>query len=41
MKAGAMPDCWFYQDTRVYRFEAIIFKEVEPNGRVTRVRLAE
>ncbi|MEM0365357.1 MAG: TIGR00296 family protein [Candidatus Nitrosocaldus sp.] len=40
MKAGAMPDCWFYQDTRVYRFEAIIFKEVEPNGRVTRVRLA-
>ncbi|MFN4336491.1 MAG: TIGR00296 family protein [Candidatus Nitrosocaldus sp.] len=39
MKAGAMPDCWFYQDTRVYRFEAIIFKEIKPNGPVIRVRL--
>ncbi|MEM0366948.1 MAG: TIGR00296 family protein [Candidatus Nitrosocaldus sp.] len=39
MKAGAIPDCWFYPDTRVYRFEAIIFKEIEPNGSVTRVRL--
>ncbi len=39
IKAGAMPDCWFYQDTRVYRFEAIIFKEIKPNGPVIRVRL--
>ncbi|GIU70871.1 MAG: AMMECR1 domain-containing protein [Candidatus Nitrosocaldaceae archaeon] len=34
MKAGAMPDCWLYEDTKVYRFQAIIFKEVEPRGEV-------
>jgi hypothetical protein len=39
MKANALPDCWLYEDTKVYRFEAIIFKEVEPNGKVVRVRL--
>jgi len=39
MKAGAMPDCWLYDDTRVYRFEAIVFKEVEPKGNVIRVNL--
>ena len=39
VKAGAMPDCWFYMDTKVYRFEAIVFKEVEPRGSVTRVHL--
>ncbi|MEM2923251.1 MAG: TIGR00296 family protein [Candidatus Nitrosocaldus sp.] len=40
MKAGALPDCWFYTDTRVYRFEAIVFKEVKPNGPVVRVMLS-
>jgi len=39
MKAGAMPDCWLYDDTKVYRFEAIVFKEVEPKGNVVRVSL--
>lgn len=39
MKAGAMPDCWVYEDTKVYRFEAIVFKEVEPKGNVVRVTL--
>jgi hypothetical protein len=39
MKAGAMPDCWLCDDTKVYRFEAIVFKEVEPRGRVVRVPL--
>ena len=39
MKAGAMPDCWLYNDTNVYRFEAIVFKEAEPNGNVVRVTL--
>jgi hypothetical protein len=38
-KAGAMPDCWLYDDTRVYRFEAMVFKEVEPQGNVVRVNL--
>ncbi len=38
-KAGAMPDAWLYDDTKVYRFEAIVFKEVEPKGNVVRVSL--
>jgi uncharacterized protein (TIGR00296 family) len=40
MKAGAMPDCWLYNDTKVYRFEAIVFKEVEPKGNIVRVSLS-
>lgn len=39
VKAGAMPDCWFFEDTKVYRFEAIVFKEIEPRGRVVKVPL--
>lgn len=39
VKAGATPDCWFFEDTKVYRFEAIVFKEVEPRGNVVRVPL--
>ena len=39
MKAGAMPDCWLYADTKVYRFETVVFKEVEPKGSVVRVSL--
>lgn len=39
MKADGMPDCWLYDDTSVYRFEAIVFKEVEPKGSVVRVTL--
>lgn len=34
-----MPDCWFYDDTKVYRFEATVFKEVEPSGKIIRVPL--
>ena len=37
MKAGAMPDCWLYKDTKVYRFQAIIFKEVTPRGEVREI----
>jgi hypothetical protein len=39
-KAGAMPDAWLDDDTKVYRFEAIVFKEVEPKGNVVRMSLA-
>lgn len=39
MKAGAMPDCWLYDDTKVYRFEGVVFKEVKPKGDVVRVSL--
>jgi len=38
-KAGALPDCWLENDTKVYRFEAIVFKEVEPRSKVVRVPL--
>ena len=34
MKAGALPDCWLYEDTKVYRFQALIFKETKPRGEV-------
>lgn len=34
IKAGAMPDCWLYEDTKVYKFQAIIFKEITPRGEV-------
>ncbi len=34
IKANAYPDCWLYEDTKVYKFQAIIFKELEPNGDV-------
>ncbi|MFQ5920862.1 MAG: TIGR00296 family protein [Nitrososphaerales archaeon] len=39
MKAGAMPDAWLYDGTKVYRFEAIVFKELAPEGSVVRVDL--
>jgi len=39
VKAGALPDCWFHDDTRLYRFEAIVFKEITPKGEVVRVPL--
>ncbi len=39
VKAGAMPDCWLYDGTQIFRFEAIVFKEVEPRGNVVRVSL--
>ncbi|MFQ5918974.1 MAG: TIGR00296 family protein [Thermoplasmata archaeon] len=36
MKAGLLPDAWFEPDVVVYRFEAEIFREVEPRGPVAR-----
>lgn len=35
MKAGLPPDAWLIKGTKVQRFEAIIFGEEEPHGRVT------
>lgn len=35
-KAGLEQDCWKRHDTEVLRFEGIIFKETEPNGKVIR-----
>ncbi len=39
-KAGAPPDTWLIPDSKLYRFEAIIFKEIEPGGKVVRVNIA-
>jgi len=36
MKAGLTPDSWLLKDTKVYRFQAEIFEEEEPRGRVKR-----
>ena len=32
MKAGLSYDAWLLKDTRIYRFQAIIFEEKTPKG---------
>jgi len=34
MKAGLMPDAWLDEDTKIYKFQAIVFEEEEPRGSV-------
>jgi len=36
MKAGLPPDCWLLPKTKIYKFQAIIFEEEEPNGEIKR-----
>ncbi|RLI13666.1 TIGR00296 family protein [Candidatus Bathyarchaeota archaeon] len=36
MKAGLYPDAWLDRDTRIYRFQAVVFEEEEPRGPVRR-----
>jgi len=38
-KAGAPADAWMDPATKLYKFQAIVFKEVEPNGNVARLEL--
>lgn len=38
-KAGAPHDCWKRKETKILRFEGIVFKETSPNGNVVRVSL--
>ena len=38
-KSGAPPDVWFMPESKLYRFQAIIYKESVPNGAVIRVEL--
>ncbi len=38
-KAGAPADAWLDPASKLYRFQAIVFKEVEPRGKVTRIEL--
>ena len=34
MKAGLSPDSWLLKDTKIYRFQAIIFEETSPKGKI-------
>ncbi|MCW4033761.1 MAG: TIGR00296 family protein [Candidatus Bathyarchaeota archaeon] len=34
MKAGLPPDAWLLKDTKIYRFQAIIFEEKIPKGEI-------
>jgi uncharacterized protein (TIGR00296 family) len=36
-KAGAPPDVWLDPSTKLYKFQATVFKEVEPKGEVVRL----
>jgi uncharacterized protein (TIGR00296 family) len=38
-KAGAPPDVWLLPESKLYRFEATVYKECDPNGRVVKVNL--
>jgi uncharacterized protein (TIGR00296 family) len=38
-KAGAPSDAWLDPASKLYKFQAIVFKEAEPKGRVARVEL--
>ncbi|HEX2014648.1 MAG TPA: TIGR00296 family protein [Nitrososphaera sp.] len=37
-KAGAPPDAWLDPSTKLFRFQAIVFKEVAPRGQVVRLK---
>lgn len=41
VKAGLPPDNWLLKDTKIYKFQAIIFEEQTPNGEVKRKTLSE
>jgi uncharacterized protein len=36
-KAGAPPDTWLVPESQLYRFEAIVYRESEPNGKIIKV----
>ncbi len=39
MKAGVPPDSWLTKDAKIYKFRAIVFDEVTPNGEIKRLNL--
>jgi len=39
MKAGLMPDAWLDEETKIYKFQAEIFEELDPKGRIIRKEL--
>ncbi|RLF23516.1 MAG: TIGR00296 family protein [Thermoprotei archaeon] len=38
VKAGLPPDAWLYPETKVYKFQAEIFAELEPGGQIIQRR---
>jgi len=38
-KAGAPPDVWLDPNSKLYKFQATVFKEVEPRGQIIQVEL--
>jgi uncharacterized protein (TIGR00296 family) len=40
-KAGAPPDAWLAPNSKLFKFQALVFKEVEPKGNVVRVDLSQ
>lgn len=38
-KAGAPAGAWLDPGSKLYKFQALVFKEAEPNGKVTRLEL--
>ncbi len=41
LKAGLPPGCWKNKDVEIYRFEAKIFEEKEPNGEVFEKKISD
>jgi hypothetical protein len=39
MKAGLPPEAWILPETKIYKFQALIFKEKTPEGEVEQVKL--
>jgi hypothetical protein len=39
IKAGLPPDNWLLKETKIYKFQAIIFEEQEPKGKIVRKEL--
>lgn len=39
VKAGVPPDSWLTKGTKIYKFQAIVFEEENPEGKVKRVKL--
>ncbi len=40
VKAGLQPDSWLLNGTKVYRFQAIIFEETKPKGKIIRKEIS-
>jgi len=41
IKAGLPPDSWLLKGTKIFKFQAIIFEEVSPNGKIERKQVGK